>query len=444
MKEMRNLDWEEFKDKVNLLLSPYKEEIDLKLTNDLISYDVYGEKFFFFKNEEARAKAKDNNILPERIIYDTDVFDVLQDRIKNSSFNGLSVETKNSYEVVLLGLNRSINNMNNITYKSVVDKDNGITYEIKKASFEMIYNILSWLESDTYAWMPWINFKKFPEKFTLTLDNLLRNLLNWPYTITIKHINPMDTDKLNMYIDGFLFDAAYNCEAYMRTTNNLEDLLGPKLTGKVKKLRLNELDAPKRKYNKHLVNYYIQYGSTKDPMNQFIALYHVMEYFFDIDYDKDLRDSLEATLNKSCDSTTKEENIKEILKILVENYNIKRSFSEKNKLNLTLKSHANINNVCESIKMNNEDLIKYYKSNVVPFSKGSRVNLKGDNDKDIYNDLANRIYNTRLSLFHSKADDKGELEEVYIPFKDEEALRKEIPLMKAIAEEIILDTAKKL
>lgn len=439
------MDWKEFTSKINLLLKPYKEEIDLKLTNDLISYDVYGEKFFFFKNEEARAKAKDNNILPERIIYDTDVFDVLQDRIKNSSFSGLSVETKNSYEVVLLGLNRSINNMNNITYKSVVDKDNGITYEIKKASFEMIYNILSQLESDTYAWMSWINFKEFPEKFTLTLDNLLRNLLNWPYTITIKHIKPMDTDKLNMYIDGFLFDAAYNCEAYMRTTDSLEDLLGPKLTGKVKKLRLNELDAPKRKYNKHLINYYIQYGSSKDPMNQFIALYHVMEYFFDIDYVNDLRDSLKATLNISCDSTIKEENIEEFLKILIKKYNIKRSFGEKDKLKLTLTKHVTIKNVCDSIELNNKELIEDYKDGEVAFSKGRPVNLKGENDKDICNALAERIYNTRNAIVHSKANNEGEEESnVYKPFEHEEELKKEIPLMRAIAEEIILDTAEEI
>lgn len=438
------MDWKKFTSKINLLLKPYKEEIDLKISTDTISYDVYGEKFMFFKNEEAKLNAKENNSLPDRHLYETDIFDELQERINNSTLKGLSLETKNSYEVVLLGLNRSINNMNNITYKNVLDKNNGITYEIKKASFEMIYNILSQLDGDDYAWMPWMNFKEFPEKFTLTLDNLLRNLLNWPYTITIKHIKPMDTDKLNKYIDSFIFDAAYNCEAYMRTTDNLEDLLGPKLTGKVKKLRLNELDAPKRKYNKHLVNYYIQYGSTKDPMNQFIALYHVMEYFFDIDYDKKLLDSLKATFDRSCDSTIKEENIKELLKFLKEQYNIKRSFSEKDKLKLTLTNHMTINNVCKSIELNHKDLIKYYKSNEVPFSKGSRVHLKGDIEKDIINDLADRIYKTRLSLVHSKADDKGELEEVYIPFKDEEALKKEIPLMKAIAEEIIIKTAEEI
>ncbi len=436
------MDWKEFTSKINLLLKPYKDEIDLKISTGTIYYDVYGEKFMFFKNEEAKLNAKDNNILPDRIIYDTDVFDELQDRINNSIHKGLSVKTKDSYEVVLLGLNRSINNMNNITYKSILDKDNGITYEIKKASFEMIYNILSWLESDTYAWMPWINFKKFPEKFTLTLDNLLRNLLNWPYTITIKHINPMDTDKLNKYIDSFIFDAAYNCEAYMRTTDNLEDLLGPKLTGKVKKLRLNKLDAPKRKYNKNLVNYYIQYGSTKDPMNQFIALYHVMEYFFNLEYDNDLRKSIGSVLGISEETSVKDDNIDKIVETLKSNYNISKSGTENKKLRLTLKSYVTASELCKSIELNHKDLINYYKTNEVPFSKGSRVNLKGDTKENIINNLANRIYKTRLSLVHSKADYKGELEEVYIPFKDEEALKKEIPLMKAIAEQVIIKTGK--
>lgn len=436
------MDWKKFTSKINLLLKPYKEEIDLEISTDAISYDVYGEKFMFFKNEEARLNAKENKLLPNRHIYETDVFDELQEGTNNSTLKGLSVETKNSYEVVLLGLNRSINNMNNITYKSVLDKDNDITYEIKKASFEMIYNILSQLGSDTYAWMSWIDFKEFPEKFTLTLDNLLRNLLNWPYTITIKHIKPMDTDKLNKYIDSFIFDAAYNCEAYMRTTNNIEDLLGPKLTGKVKKLRLNELDAPKRKYNKHLVNYYIQYGSTKDPLNQFIALYHVMEYFFDLEYDKDLRKSIGSALGITDETSVKNHDIDKIVMTLKSNYNISKSGTENKKLRLTLKSYVKPSDLCKSIELNHKDLIKYYKNNEVPFSKGSRVNLKGDIEKDIINNLANRIYKTRLSLVHSKADYKGELEEVYIPFKDEEALKKEIPLMKAIAEQVIIKTSK--
>lgn len=438
------MDWKEFTSKINLLLKPYKDEIDLKISTDTIYYDVYGEKFMFFKNEEARAKAKENNILPDRIIYDTDVFDELQDRINNSILKGLCVKTKDSYEVVLLGLNRSINSMNNITYKSVLDKDNGITYGIKKASFEMIYNILSQLESDTYAWMSWINFKEFPEKFTLTLDNLLRNLLNWPYTITIKHIKPMDTDKLNKYIDSFIFDAAYNCEAYMRTTDNLEDLLGPKLTGKVKKHRLNELDAPKRKYNKHLVNYYIQYGSTKDPMNQFIALYHVMEYFFDIVYDSDTLYTIENAINVNDASFKNEEAAKKILNILKSKYNINRDSKEKEKLRLTLKEYVTPSDVCKSLELNHKGLIKDYKDKKVTFSNGSRVNLKGDNEKNIFNDLTDRIYKTRLSLVHSKADDKGELKEVYKPFEHEEELRKEIPLMKAIAEQIIIKTAEEI
>lgn len=53
--------------------------------------------------------------------------------------------------------------------------------------------------------------------------------------------------------------------------------------------------------------------------------------------------------------------------------------------------------------------------------------------------MAKRIYFTRNSLVHSKS---GKNQERYKPYKDESELKKEIPLVKAIAELIIINSSK--
>ena len=75
-----------------------------------------------------------------------------------------------------------------------------------------------------------------------------------------------------------------------------------------------------------------------------------------------------------------------------------------------------------------------------------KVDLISD-DKEIFEKLANRIYETRTSIIHSKSNElKSENKKrfIYSPFKDSEALSKEIPLIKALAEEVIINSAESL
>ena len=62
------------------------------------------------------------------------------------------------------------------------------------------------------------------------------------------------------------------------------------------------------------------------------------------------------------------------------------------------------------------------------------------NDSEgVYNQIARRIYYTRNSLIHSKS---GKNRERYKPYKDEKELQKEIPLVRVIAEMIIINSSK--
>ena len=86
-------------------------------------------------------------------------------------------------------------------------------------------------------------------------------------------------------------------------------------------------------------------------------------------------------------------------------------------------------------KMDSQE-INYYGNNSVPFSKGTVISWNDANG--VYKTLAKRIYYTRNALIHSKS---GRDKERYKPYEDEKELQKEIPLICAIAEMIIINSS---
>lgn len=80
--------------------------------------------------------------------------------------------------------------------------------------------------------------------------------------------------------------------------------------------------------------------------------------------------------------------------------------------------------------------------NEVTFSKGDKIDLTNLENIKLNKKIAARIYKTRNSLVHSKSND-GRLKDrgIYESFSDSVELSKEIPLMRFIAEEIIINSA---
>ena len=104
-------------------------------------------------------------------------------------------------------------------------------------------------------------------------------------------------------------------------------------------------------------------------------------------------------------------------------------------LELVLRKYIDISELLNNIP---DMSIDYYKTYEVPFSKGDIVDFDDISNPKLYKKMAARIYKTRNSIIHSKSGEKA----VYSPFKDDEALEKEIPLLRYVAEEIIIKTSK--
>ena len=81
--------------------------------------------------------------------------------------------------------------------------------------------------------------------------------------------------------------------------------------------------------------------------------------------------------------------------------------------------------------------VEYYQNTSVPFADdGKMINFQDEPEK-VYTSIRDRIYATRNAVVHSKSGDRLK----YEPFKHDKQLSKEIPLIRAVAEEIIINSA---
>lgn len=89
--------------------------------------------------------------------------------------------------------------------------------------------------------------------------------------------------------------------------------------------------------------------------------------------------------------------------------------------------------------------IAYYKSHEISFSNGDAIDLDNYTSDKLPKKIAARIYKTRNALVHHKSN-TARLKErgIYHPFKDEAELSNEIPLMRFVAEAIIIKTATEI
>ena len=91
-----------------------------------------------------------------------------------------------------------------------------------------------------------------------------------------------------------------------------------------------------------------------------------------------------------------------------------------------------------------EDQIAYYKSNQPEFINMDKrkitFDLNSSNIKNNIKPIAERIYNVRNALVHNKSNRDNN----YDPTRDYTNLMKEVPLIRAIAEKVMIDSSSVL
>lgn len=215
--------------------------------------------------------------------------------------------------------------------------------------------------------------------------------------------------------------------------------------------------VPKSIYESNLIIHFKKAMSSEDISTQYLSFYHIVEYYFDSLYNEDIVAKMRAWL---IDPQISLDDDSSILKFVDKAKKIKGQSSEDgqgnefdafllvlvkfidlDKLKMKLRDLTRERMKKEyQVKIDEPNMLDFYGRNSVKFL-GDNLNINFSDDNAALKNIRNRVYNTRNSLVHSK--DSYTLK-TYHPYDDEEALRKEIPLIKTIAIEIIVNSSQRI
>lgn len=252
--------------------------------------------------------------------------------------------------------------------------------------------------------------------------------------IQFKGENKWQLKEMRHYLTSYLFNIAFNYNECILPINNIV-----RKRSKIWKDSGGQL-APLRLYNLQVVDYYNQGLAADTPFSQYLAFYHVLEFYFQSVIEEDTFKYVKDELTKPSFSLSSKREINAFIKGIrkkIDNQKENSSQGEKFALELCLKKYLVLSDLIKRLNSVDSNCLDYYKNNKVSFAQNSAEIDFSINDEIIYQNLSKRIYDVRNAIVHSKDCDKLR----YQPFNNDDELRREIPLIKSIAEIIIINTA---
>ena len=242
------------------------------------------------------------------------------------------------------------------------------------------------------------------------------------------------------YVDALFFHVGYNLDLPLIPDRNLSELLTPAKISSLRRSDRTELDAPHRVYVPDLVYHYQLGVSAESPMLEYISYYHVAEHWFEEIYQDDLVEQIQLAITSPSFSYKRKKDLRDLIRKVSRAVQIRNEqliINEQVALKLTLTKYVDVNQLASDLNDFDSSLVDWYANNVVSFCDGDRVPFGQPDASKIISALSNRIYKTRNALVHSKEGSKGK----FVPFADDRDLIPEIPLMRFVAEQIIIATS---
>jgi hypothetical protein len=270
--------------------------------------------------------------------------------------------------------------------------------------------------------------------------DIIRRLSSRLVTLKIKTDIKSSIHFFQKAMHSFAFHVAFNLDLALVPQRYFEDIIRRGRIERMRRSRFEDLDPPRRHYNENLVNHYILAISADDASVQYLSYYHILENFFEKVFQEELIQNVTNKITDPSFSYKRSRDIEVLINLIKVNIQIRSetvSFNEKNALQLTLKKFVNLRDLQNKIDEYDGTLQSFYQLNDVPFSHGNSIPFTDSDETKIIREMSERIYKTRNALVHSKEGEKAR----YTPFKDERALMREIPLMRFVAEMVILGTS---
>jgi len=340
------------------------------------------------------------------------------------------------------------------------DESNGITYYIGKPSIEYLLFLITKLNesnkhSEFYIRYLIRSLKSFynysythfgeedqeerDDGNTLSLSELLLNVFRMIRTVKIVTTKSKNIKEFDNYFNSVIFHMGFNLSAPLIKYNCLDELFNYSKRGRVFR-RENVIEAPRRLYNKDLVYHYQMALASGISYVEYISYYHVIEHFMEKIYNDEFIASIKEKITDPRFSFNRDKDIKSLIKVVNDHNKHQKEemiINEREAIRLTLQKYIKTNQLTFNLNEMDSSILTYYEQNEVKFSKGVKIPFSSNNSEEIIKKMTNRIYDTRNALVHSKDSDKSK----YVPFEHDDELVKEIPLMRLIAEEIIISNS---
>lgn len=242
------------------------------------------------------------------------------------------------------------------------------------------------------------------------------------------------------FSSAFLFQLSYNLDAALVPQRHLDEILRTGKISQIRRSKFGDIDPPRRHYIPDLIYHYQLAVAADNPFLEYLSYYHVIEHFFEAVFNEDLIERVKNKITHPDFSYKRKKDINTLIRDISRSLQIRNeeiTFSEQEGLRLTIERYINLDDLRDKLNSYDSTLINYYQTSKVSFALADEVDLNNSDTTAIFKKLAARIYKTRNSIVHSKESDKAR----YMPFKDDRVLIKEIPLLRFVAEQIIINTS---
>ncbi|WP_370011028.1 hypothetical protein UIS43_18475 [Nocardiopsis sp. LDBS0036] len=333
----------------------------------------------------------------------------------------------------------------NIFGERVMDKENGLTYEFGEPSVAYALYKISYFQSGGYKVGPLMDY---PSAIRLggPRAKLARpgegSAYFLPYgnskTLRISAEKPRSSESFYNFANSFLFQVAYTFDVALIPSMGFDYLLR---SGRFVRLRRggsqSTMEAPLRSYNKTLVHNYQLAIAAENPFLEFVSYYQIMEHFFEQVFSDHVVNMVREEISSPNFSLKRKVDVRSLVK-KIERASYQRredgGGNETKAIGLVLEKYVDVDRLREDIAKFENSLIKYYEENSVPFSGGVTIPFSGGDRKKIIGAMGKRIYDTRNALVHAKEGGKPR----FLPFKDDGDLAREVPMMRLIAEQVLI------
>lgn len=329
------------------------------------------------------------------------------------------------------------------------DEENKITYTVSPPSDEFLFFLLFKLAKiaplrlsfDAYRFR---NVRtRNGERIEGSVLEILKTMASRFITLRVESERNKSIGDFVRFANSFFFQFSYNLDIAIMPHRYLNDLVRTSRIEHRRRVSMKDLEAPKRFYTRDLIYHYQLAIAADSPPLEYLSFYHVAEHFFEAAFNDDLISRVRDRITQPDFSSKRKKDIKNIIELVGKSLKYRGEnvvYSELEALRLTIEKHVDIVTLVEKIREYDEELIKFYRENSVPFSDGDRVDFEGSDLGLIVSSLAKRIYKTRNAIVHSKESEKVR----YIPFDHDRLLILEAPLVRFIAELIILNNSTEI